>query len=372
MAVFKRGKWYHYEFILDGKRIQESAKTTSKTLALDAERRRRRELEQAALGVPVEQRADRIRSIGEMVKQYLGTYSVNHRPASVAFATGRLAHVIRLFGASLLTDLTEHEIRLYMKTRLSEGASGRTINAELGELSRAIGKSWKTLWPRVRKMEERKDAGKALSCEEEAAILKTIAEDQSPNRSRSLGAFVRIALLTGMRSGEIATLTWGQIDFEKRVLTVGRAKTSSGTGRQIPINQELFKTLASHAKWYTERFGAANADFYLFPYGKPTPSDPKRPTTTIKTAWNSLRRKAGVKCRLHDLRHTALTKLAEAGTPESTMLAIAGHMSRAMLERYSHIRMTAKREAVEALSIGHPPPVVPAKIPAKEAPTKIN
>jgi len=43
--------------------------------------------------------------------------------------------------------------------------------------------------------------------------------------------------------------------------------------------------------------------------------------------------------------------MAEAGTPESTMLALMGHMSRAMLERYSHIRMTAKREAVKALTI---------------------
>jgi hypothetical protein len=42
--------------------------------------------------------------------------------------------------------------------------------------------------------------------------------------------------------------------------------------------------------------------------------------------------------------------MAEAGVPESTMLALMGHMSRAMLERYSHIRMAAKREAVKALS----------------------
>ena len=45
------------------------------------------------------------------------------------------------------------------------------------------------------------------------------------------------------------------------------------------------------------------------------------------------------------------TKMAEAGVPESTMLALMGRMSRAMLERYSHIRMAAKREAVEALSV---------------------
>jgi len=43
--------------------------------------------------------------------------------------------------------------------------------------------------------------------------------------------------------------------------------------------------------------------------------------------------------------------MAEAGVSESTMLALMGHMSRAMLERYSHIRMAAKREAVTALQL---------------------
>ena len=80
------------------------------------------------------------------------------------------------------------------------------------------------------------------------------------------------------------------------------------------------------------------------------PSDPTRPSVELKTAWDSIRKAAGVKCRWHDLRHTVCTKMAEAGVPESTMLAIMGHMSRAMLERYSHIRMAAKREAVESLN----------------------
>jgi hypothetical protein len=48
--------------------------------------------------------------------------------------------------------------------------------------------------------------------------------------------------------------------------------------------------------------------------------------------------------------------MAEAGVPESTMLALMGHMSRAMLERYSHIRMAAKREAVKSLELPKPGP----------------
>lgn len=60
---------------------------------------------------------------------------------------------------------------------------------------------------------------------------------------------------------------------------------------------------------------------------------------------------ARVSCRLHDLRHTLATQLAENGVSESTMLALMGHMSRAMLERYSHIRMAAKRDAVASVSL---------------------
>jgi integrase len=113
------------------------------------------------------------------------------------------------------------------------------------------------------------------------------------------------------------------------------------------MNSDLFAVLSAHAVWCTSKFGPVDSGHYLFPFGKPQPTDPTRPTTTLKTVWASIRKEAGVNCRLHDLRHTVATKMAEAGVPESTMLALLGHMSRAMLERYSHIRMAAKREAVE-------------------------
>jgi hypothetical protein len=52
----------------------------------------------------------------------------------------------------------------------------------------------------------------------------------------------------------------------------------------------------------------------------------------------------------HDLRHHAIAELAESGASDQTIMSIAGHVSRKMLERYSHIRMDAKRKALEALS----------------------
>src|ERR1017187_5897563 len=300
--------------------------------------------------MPLERREDRIRSVTDLIATYQKRYEIDHhgREQSILFSKGRLAHVTRLLVKLTLRDLTEDTIRGYIATRIAEGVSGRTINAEIGELSRAIGKPWFVLWPTVRKQEEKKDVGQALSPEQERSLLDAAA---GKVRCWIAAVIIRIALLTAMRSGEITRLTWRQGDLSKRVITVGRAKTASGTGRQIPMNDDRFAVLSAHAGWFTKKFGETKPEHYLFPFGKPAPTDPTRPTTTLKTAWSSIRKEAGVSCRLHDLRHTALTKMAEAGVPESTMLALAGHMSRAMLERYSHIRMAAKRTAVEALSI---------------------
>ena len=69
-----------------------------------------------------------------------------------------------------------------------------------------------------------------------------------------------------------------------------------------------------------------------------------------KVAWEGARKAANVPCRVHDLRHTFISRLAESQASDSTVMALAGHVSRAMMERYSHIRMEAKRKAVDTLS----------------------
>ena len=347
MALYKRENVWWFSFVYAGKRIQESTKTSRKTIAAEAQKRRRLELERAHSGLPTVNTEKRIQSVNDVIEPYLKHYGINHRPKSILFAAGRLANVKRLIGSVLLSDLTQDRIRQYIADRLAEGVSGRTINMECGELSRAMGTPWSMLWPKVRKLEEQKDVGRALSPEEQGRLLTSVAKSGSP----VLPAIVRIALLTGMRSGEILSLTWDQVDLLNRVVTVGKAKTSSGTGRTIPMNDQLAGVFTSHRAWFSAGFGEPMPEQYLFPSGAPVPKDPSKPVLEVKTAWNNLRRNSGVNCRLHDLRHTVATRMAEAGTPEGTMLSMLGHMSRAMLERYSHIRMAAKRTAVETLTL---------------------
>ena len=77
--------------------------------------------------------------------------------------------------------------------------------------------------------------------------------------------------------------------------------------------------------------------------------DPGKPLGAWKRAWSTAKKQAGVECRIHDLRHHFISALAQTQTPDATIQAISGHLSRKMLEHYSHVRLEAKRRAVEAL-----------------------
>ncbi len=72
----------------------------------------------------------------------------------------------------------------------------------------------------------------------------------------------------------------------------------------------------------------------------------RKPAMTRTT----VRDKAKVVGRWHDNRHTLVTELSESGAGEEVIMSIAGHVSRAMLSRYSHVRMEAKRRALDEIA----------------------
>src|SRR5271169_828313 len=139
--------------------------------------------------------------------------------------------------------------------------------------------------------------------------------------------------------------------------TVGKSKTTAGTGRIIPLNPRALAVL-SH---WRSLFPGTEPEHYVFPHEKYGLAGNERkqcayeiirtePMHRWKVAWETARSAAKVSCRFHDLRHTFISRLAESQASDSTVMALAGHVSRAMMERYSHIRMEAKRRAVDDLS----------------------
>ena len=111
-------------------------------------------------------------------------------------------------------------------------------------------------------------------------------------------------------------------------------------------NKTVLNTRLENVRGYVQRLGETRPEWFIFPGGGRFPSNPAVAITSLKTAWAMVRRKAGVKGRWHDNRHTLITEFAESGAGDQTIMEIGGHVSRQMLSRYSHIRMEAKRKAL--------------------------
>jgi integrase len=204
------------------------------------------------------------------------------------------------------------------------------------------------------------EIGRAISSEEERRLLDACGK----SRSRSLLPLVILAIETGARFGTLRTLQWGNVDFAERTLKFGKDKTAAGSGRVIPLNQRAVATLQfwatsfpdrqpEHYVFPSELYGLAGEEGYLNGKSGPYRVDVTKPMLSWKTSWNTARRVAGVKCRLHDCRHTYVTRLLDAGVPITKVAKLVGWTPStmvAMAGRYGHHGLDDLRSVVEAVS----------------------
>jgi integrase len=355
MSAYRRGGVYWYEFEFQGQRIRESAHTTSKTIAKQAEQQRRRELE---IGINRISRPKQIPLFKIAAEELLEDKRARRAKNTAELYRFALKPVVEAFGSRLVSDITPDDIEAYQAKRLRQGLASRTINVEVGAL-RAVLKSYR-LWGTMADDVERKDTGRALSGKDEQKLIDAIRQSRSP----VLFPLFTISLDSGLRAAEIRVLrrrdlnlVWRDGMVESGIITVPKSKTEAGTGRSIPLTR---RACAALTLWLS-RFPDSDADSYLFPrhsigmQGNKREAHiysvaPDQPIGEWKKAWKVACRLAGVKYRWHDLRHSFITRLAENSTvSEQTIMSLAGHVSRAMLQRYSHIRNQAKRAAIATL-----------------------
>jgi hypothetical protein len=101
MATYQRGKFWWYRFRFAGERIDEPTKSTSRTVAKEAERQHRRSLEDGFNNFK-EVRQNRIWVLEDIIDEYLTGYRLRYRSAS--FAEYALGHVGRLLGTKIVAD----------------------------------------------------------------------------------------------------------------------------------------------------------------------------------------------------------------------------------------------------------------------------
>jgi integrase len=222
--LYRRGDVWWYKFRFAGRVFRESARTSSKSLARQAERKRHQQLEEAIHGI--RKRTAPI-NFAVAADDWLKLKKPTWAPKSLEVEERSLKHLKPAFGSLLLIDITAEDIADYQKARLKAGASPKTINLEVGTVRAILRRHrlWANMQPDVKMLSVRESIGQALTPQDERKLLAAC----ETVRSRALRPIITLALHTGMRRGEIQSLQWQQIDFLNRALTVGVSKTEAGT-----------------------------------------------------------------------------------------------------------------------------------------------
>jgi integrase len=257
-----------------------------------------------------------------------------------------------------LKAITPAHIVAYQNTRLEQGRAAKTVNGELSTLRQLL--KYAKLWYRFEDYKtirnHKPPVGRALTADEQARLF-----DVAQSREEWLYAYTAgiLGAFCGMRSVEIRHLQWKHVDLDACVLDIRHSKTPAGW-RSPTLNSVCREALlALRAK--ARIIDIAQPDHFLFPSQAKGKIDATRPAKGWRSAWRTIRRKAARNeqgeiiypnletVRFHDLRHTAVTVMAEKGLPDQTIMAQVGHISPDMMRTYSHIRRQALNAAAAAL-----------------------
>ena len=168
-----------------------------------------------------------------------------------------------------------------------------------------------------------------LSPDEEVPLLVQCAPHLKP--------LVITALHTGFRASELLSLTWGDIDLRRRVITVPAAYSKNGKSRSIPMNAVLTTTLKA-----VKMKAATEGPVFRTPQGEPY--------RNFCTAFEHAVQQAGLEdFTFHDLRYTFASRLVTAGVDLPTVKDLLEHRGIAITLRYTHLSTDHKQRAVHAL-----------------------
>jgi integrase len=184
---------------------------------------------------------------------------------------------------------------------------------------------------KVQKMREDNKRTRYLLPKEEKSLMAVLTGTRA-----HLWPVVLLAIYTGMRKGEILSLTWPQVDFMRNVIHL--LITKSGKARSVPMNEPVRNELLNLK-------AESNGSEFVFVSVRTG-----RALGWIKRAFATACREAGIEnLHFHDLRHTTSTRLADNGVDPFTIAQILGHSDLRMTARYTHATDHSLKRAVEGL-----------------------
>jgi len=295
----------------------------------------------------------------EFMEQYGG-----HLRATAKAGKATVAAIGSVFGSwydRRLTDISVSDWDALKAARLRAGMAPATVNRDLDRIKAALQQAvtWghldanplakakrikRGIESRVRYLspEESESLRAALDAREARRQKKRLSGDawRAARGRGTLRAFqgytdhlmpmVLLALNTGCRRGELTQITWADVDFRAKVLTIRAGYAKAGKARHIPLNAEAVAVL--------KRWRKPDAEGRIFPVRQ------------IATAWERLMAEAKIEnFRFHDCRHDFASRLVMAGVPLAVVRDLLGHSSITMTERYAHLAPHTMADAVALL-----------------------
>ena len=352
MGLWKRGRRYWTQTVVNGVWIRRPLcpqGSTRATTNWQEAVRLEKELIRAALEGSLPTQSHSIKLFAAVDDYLKAKEATANTKRAVAFDRERLEVVKRVMGDVRLSAITARVIEGFQAKRRVEGASNRTVNMDVGALRQVMKrfKQWRRLEDDVKMLTESggEPVGRVLTIEEQERLFKTAESNEEWEHVYCAGI---LAANTSMRGVEVKHVRRKDFDSNKRVVHIRTSKNETSK-RVIPLNDSAFTAVERMVK-RADTLGHSKPEHYLWCASQHHKLDPTKPASQWDTAWRALRDAAGLPgLRFHDLRHTVVTRLLEAGEPDHVVESITGHLSRRMLEHYSHIRLNAKKAALDRL-----------------------
>jgi integrase len=256
-------------------------------------------------------------TLGNVIARYL--VEVTPTMKGVTEDTIRLKAILRKpIAVWSMANLSTARIAAYRDERLKEVSAG-TVIRELAYLSSIINharREWGINVPNpvqmVRKPQSPQARSRVLGDEEVSILLQAL--EPIGRRSHWTKPAVQLALATAMRRGELLSLKWENVDLQGR--TAFLPDTKNGDSRTVPLSSVAVKVLAELPR---------HISGIVFPVK----------AFTLDAAFKRGVRRAGLEgVRFHDLRRTAITRMAEKLPNVIELAAVSGHKSLMVLKRY--------------------------------------
>jgi integrase len=386
-SVYKRSgcKTWTIKFYQNGRCIRES---TGEIDYQAARQKLNSRLGQIANGAAVDLHLDRV-SVADLAQDLIRDYRVNGRK-SIGHVEARWElHLQPFLGHLRAAQISTNTLNQYVDHRKQQGAANGTINRELAALKRAFNLGYRSTPRRVQQVPtfphlKENPPRKGFATEEQYAQLCKNCDEPW------LRAMLAVAYSFGNRKSELLNLRVRQFNPFARTLALDPGATKNDEARTVYLTHETYELLKACVR-------GKQADAYVFT------RDDGRPVKDCRVSWYKLCLRSGLgemrcpqclavsteykkRCKackvylsyqgllLHDQRRSAVRNMVRRGVPERVAMAISGHKTRSIFDRYNitsdaDLAAAARRiEEGKASEFGHdfghdaPPKPEPGKI----------